>query len=150
MDRIFLEVRNWKGDNLCFVERPRSFIDSSLLLVRGELDTEVGDLLPAECKFCRRGFPVSRKQEQDLKLNTCIQTYPLMMKTRIHAMYHVIIALKIKDNMAATNITPPRARINRPLITGAGASITQTDIDERLESIILSNAFPNLSFSDTN
>ena len=42
MDRIFLEVRNCKGDNLCFIERPRSFIHSSLLLVRGELDAEVG------------------------------------------------------------------------------------------------------------
>ena len=57
-----------------FIERPRSFIHSSLLLVHGELDAEVGDLFTPEYKFCRRGFPVSRKQEQDLKLNTCIRT----------------------------------------------------------------------------
>ena len=62
-----------------------------------------------------------------------------MMKTRIHVMYHVIIALK--DNMAATNITPARAQINCLLITGAGTSIIR---------LIMSNDFPNRSFSDTN
>ena len=107
MDRIFLEVRNCKGDNLCFIERPRSFIHSSLPLVRGELDAEVGDLLPPEYKFCRRGFPVSRKQEQDLKLNACIRTISPNDEDEdtcdVSCDYCLEIKeFMIKDNMAAT------------------------------------------------
>ena len=149
MDGIFLEVRNCKGDNLCFIERPRSFIHSSLLLVREELDAEVGDLLPPEYKFCRRGFPVSRKQEQDLKLNACIRTISPNDEDEdtcdVSCDYCLEIKeFMIKDNMAATNITPARARINRSPITGAGTSII------RLKISIMSNDFPNRSFSDTN
>ena len=143
MDRIFLEVRNCKGDNLCFIERPRSFIHSSLLLVRVELDAEVGDLL-------RRGFPVSRKQEQDLKLNTCIRTISPNNgdKDTCDVSYDYCLEIKefmIKDNMAATNITPPRARKDRSLITEAGTSIMQTGIDERLESRAVEKSIAQIS-----
>ena len=51
----------------------------------------------------------------------------------------------IKDNMAATNITPPRARKNRSLITGAGTSIMQTGIDQRLESRAVEKSIAKIS-----
>ena len=70
MDRIFLEVRNCKGDNLCFIGRPRSFIHSSLLLVRVELDAEVGDLLPPEYKFFRR--EEEEEEEEEVPLFTIL------------------------------------------------------------------------------
>ena len=142
MDTIFLELRNCNGDNLCFIERPRSFIHSSLVLVRGELDGEVGDLLPREYKFCRRGFPVSRKQEEGLQLNSCIRT---MQPNEVNVEQDTcdvssdycleIKEFMIKDNKEATKVTPPRAGINRLPITGVAAtSVTQTGIHERSEN----------------
>ena len=34
---------------------------------------EVGDLLPCNYKFCRRGIPASTKQEQTLELNAWVK-----------------------------------------------------------------------------
>ena len=76
MDTIFSRGSRFQRRKLCFIERPRSFIHSSLCLERGELDGEVGDLLFCEYKFCRRGFPVSRKREEGSQLNACIRTMP--------------------------------------------------------------------------
>ena len=89
---------------------------------------------------------MSRKQEQDLKLNACIRT--ISPNDEDEDTYDVscdycleIKEFTIKDSMAATNITPARARINHSPITGAGTSIIR---------LIMSNDFPNRSFSDTN
>ena len=93
---------------------------------------------------------MSRKQEQDLKLYACIQTISPNDEDEdtcnVSCDYCLEIKeFMIKDNMATTNITPARARINRSPITGAGTSIIQTGI-----RLIMSNDFPNRSFSDTN
>ena len=94
-------------------------------------------------------LPVSRKQEQDLKLNTCIRTISPNNGDEdtcdVSCDYCLEIKeFMIKDNMAATNITPPRARKDRSLITGAGTSIMQTGIDDRLESRSL--RFPKVNW----
>ena len=74
-----------------------------------------------------------------MKLNACIRTISPNDEDDdtcdVSCDYCLVIKeFMIKDNMAATNITPPRARMNRSPITGAGTSTIQTGIDERLES----------------
>ena len=65
---------------------------------------------------------MSRKQEQELKLNACIRTISPNGEDEdtcdVSCDYCLEIKeFMIKDNMAAANITPARARINRSPIT---------------------------------
>ncbi len=109
--------------------------------MRGELNGEVGDLLPREYKFCRRGFFVSRKQEEGLQLNACIRT---MQPNEVGEQQDTcdvssdycleIKDFVIRDNTEAMKVTPPRAGINRFFDTGAVTSVIQTGIYERSEN----------------
>ncbi|KAL9989336.1 hypothetical protein ACROYT_G003877 [Oculina patagonica] len=114
-------------------------VDEGVLCsVRGELNGEVGDLLPREYKFCRRGFPVSIKQEEGLQLNACICTIQPNevgeQQDTCDVSSDYCLEIKdfvIRDNTEAMKVTPPRAGINRfPItgVTGAVTSVIQTGI----------------------
>jgi len=146
MDSIFVDVRSADGRNLCFIERPRNFLGCLIVKVRKVLDEEVGDLLPRSYKFCRRGIPVSSKQEQNLELNACVRTVaPVEVDQNedtcaVTSDYSLEIKeFAIEDSMESTKVMP--ALINRSPIAGAAACVKSTlptrspnGIRERVES----------------
>jgi len=74
---IFVDVRSSNGSYLCVIERRQSLIGSILVDVCQVLDSEVGDLLPRNYKFCRQGIPISAKQEESLMLQSRVQAVEL-------------------------------------------------------------------------
>ena len=74
---IFVDVRSSKGSYICVIERRQSLIGSILVDVCQVLDSEVGDLLPRNYKFCRQGIPISTKQEESLMLQSRVQAVEL-------------------------------------------------------------------------
>ena len=143
MDSIFVEVRSVDGENLCFIERPRSFLGCELIKVRGVLDGEVGNLLPRHYKFSRRRIPVSTKQEENLELNACVRTCTVELDENqdtcaVSSDYCLEIKeFTIKDSNESTKVTPPRREIRSPSAESPGKSavlrLTQTENRERVE-----------------
>ena len=108
MDTIFLEVWNSKGENLCFIEGPHDFIHLSLSMVWGDLDGELGDLLPREYKFCCCGFPMSWMQEEGLLLNACFHAMPANEVDICDVSSDYCLEIKefmIKDSLETAKIT---------------------------------------------